>query len=338
VALQRGEDYNFPVGAARAAFPPYQLLRRDYLEEARQKLGRLEHLYHKTQSAGWDGRALLGELCARHGGITIAHEQRRHIARIFSVILWGELAAWNVSADLALSLEDVEAKMAATGQVFDEARHFYTMRDYLLALDVEIPPLDGYTQAVLRELLFTRNLVEKLLGMQLLVENVAIGLFRAIAAANVEPVLSGLLPYFERDEARHVGLGVLYLPRLLAGLSRLQAARLKLFQLRVNTLIIWGTRLLRPHFEALGMDNNAGFRRGLKLQGETLSQLGAAAGGRRLPGLLTSETRFQQRMNSLSIDLFFPPLSVRPPRWQRAMLGGLYQTARAGDHLLRWIS
>ena len=37
-----------------------------------------------------------------------------------------------------------------------------------------------------------------------------------VAIAQVEPVLSDLMPYFERDEARHVGLGVLYLPKLLA--------------------------------------------------------------------------------------------------------------------------
>src|SRR5262245_44989566 len=111
------------------------------------------------------------------------------------MILWGELAAWNVSADLALELEDIEAKMAATGQTFDEARHFYTMRDYLLELGVDIPSLDGYTQAVLRELLSTKDVVRKLLGMQLLVENVAVNLFRTVASAKVEPVLSGLLPY-----------------------------------------------------------------------------------------------------------------------------------------------
>src|SRR5439155_443745 len=158
----------------------------------------------------------LRDLIAKEGGIRIPLEKREHIARIFSVILWGELAAWNVAADLALALGNIEAKMAATGQVFDEARHFYTMRDYLLALGCPLPPLDGYTQAILRELLGTRNLTYKLVGMQLLVENVAVNLFRIVAAAEVEPVLTQLLPYFERDEARHVGLGVMYLPELLA--------------------------------------------------------------------------------------------------------------------------
>jgi len=190
---------------------------------------------------------------------------------------------------------------------------------------------------VLRELLSTKNLTYKLLGMQLLVENVAVNLFRTIAGANVEPVLSQLMPYFERDEARHVGLGVMYLPQMLAALSPLESARLKIFQLRINTLIVWGTRLMRPHFEALGIDNNVGIRRGLRMQGETFRELKQVA-GEAPKGVLAANSRFEDRLNSLSIDLFFPPLNVTPPPWQRAMLTGLYRAAQVGDHLLRWIS
>jgi hypothetical protein len=129
----------------------------------------------------------------------------------------------------------------------------------------------------------------------------------------------------------------MYLPRLLADLGPLQSARLKIFQLRITTLIIWATRLLRPHFEALGIDNNTGIRRGLRMQNETLAELKAVAGG--LPrGVLAQESRREEALNSLSIDLFFPPLDATPPAWQRTMLAGLYRTAQIGDHLLKWIS
>src|SRR2546429_2182907 len=106
-------------------------------------------------------------------------------------------------------------------------------------------------------------------------------------------------------DARHVGLGGMYLPAMLARLSPLESARLKIFQLRINTLIIWGTRLLRPHFEALGIDNNAGIRRGLRMQAETFDELRAAAGPAPR-GVLSGNSRFEARLNSLSIDLFFP--------------------------------
>src|SRR5215471_21101097 len=247
------------------AWPPYHLMRRDYLAEAQAKYAKLERLYHVGAQKAWDGKEVLRALLRKHGGIKLSAEKKRALAEVFSTILWGELAAWSISADLALQLEDTEAKMAATSQVFDEARHFYVMRDYLLALDCEVPKLDGYTHTVLTELLETSRLVDKLLGMQLIVESVAVTLFRSVAQAGVEPVLSELLPYFERDEARHVGLGVLYLPRVLATLSPFEAARLKLVQLKIVTLIGWGTHLKKPHFERLGIDNNDGFRRGTRL-------------------------------------------------------------------------
>src|SRR5207247_601111 len=163
-----------------------------------KKYTRLERLYHVGQKNNWDGHAVLKGLLEKHGGIRLPAEKKAAIAKIFSVILWGELAAWNVSADIAEALEDTEAKMAASGQVFDEARHFYTMRDYLLELGIEIPPLDGYTRAILIDVLETTSLTEKLIGMQLLVENIAVNLFRAVAKGRVEPVLSDLMPYFEQ--------------------------------------------------------------------------------------------------------------------------------------------
>jgi hypothetical protein len=63
-----------------------------------------------------------------------------------------------------------------------------------------------------------RDLTIKLFAMQILAEGTAMVIFRFLADAKIEPVLTDLLPYIERDEARHVGLGVLYLPQRLAKL------------------------------------------------------------------------------------------------------------------------
>src|SRR4051812_10976993 len=301
------------------AWPPYHLMKRDHLAEAKQKYDKLERLYHVGHKQAWDGKQVLGDLLRKHGGIHLEPTKKRALAEIFSTVVWGELAAWSISADLALQLEDTEAKMAATSQVFDEARHFYVMRDYLLALDVEVPPLDGYTHTVLTELLETDRLVDKLLGMQLIVESVAVTLFRCVAQAGVEPVLSELMPYFKRDEARHVGLGVLYLPRLLAGLSSWEAARLKLVQLKIVTLIGWGTHLKKPHFEVLGIDNNDSFRRGGRLNREVLMGMRSPA-GHDPPGVLVGDPRLD-KVNDWAIDLFFPRSGASLPAWQEKVLG-----------------
>jgi hypothetical protein len=315
------------------SWPPYHLMRRDYLAEAQAKYQKLERLYHVGFKQAWDGKQVLADLLAKHRGIRIGADKKRALAHIFSTILWGELAAWSISADLALQLEDTEAKMAATSQVFDEARHFYVLRDYLLALDVEVPPLDGYTHTVLTELLDTDRLVDKLLGMQLIVEAVAVTLFRSVANAHVEPVLTELMPYFERDEARHVGLGVLYLPELLATINPLEATRLKLVQLKIVTLIGWGTHLKKPHFETLGMDNNDSFRRGMRLNREVLMGM-RSRDGEEPPGVLVGSQRLDT-INDWAIDLFFPRPGASVPGWQRAIIGVVDGLSRVGDRALR---
>lgn len=320
-------------GAAAATFPPYRLLDRDYLAEAQEKFARLERLYHVGQKNAWDGQAVLRGLIEKNGGIKLPAEKRAAIARIFSIILWGELAAWNVSADIAEAIDDVEAKMAASGQVFDEARHFYTMRDYLLELGIEIPPLDGYTRAVLIDILEAKSLVAKLIGMQLLVENIAVHLFRAVGKSRVEPVLSELMPLFERDEARHVGLGVLYLPAQLKKLARIEAVRLQAFQVKISTFVIWATILLRDAFETLGVDLNDTFRAGIKNQFEIFASMGRFEGD--MPGIYVPPGIIA-KMNDLAVELYFPRLGAPRPNWMKMVHGIMERAARAGERLLEW--
>ena len=102
-------------------------------DEAR-RLGKCERIYHRGQEMAWDGKDILPMLLAKHGGIQIAPEKKQALERVFAIIMWGELAAWKISAQLADGLVPLEAKMAATSQAFDEARHFYVMHDYLREL------------------------------------------------------------------------------------------------------------------------------------------------------------------------------------------------------------
>src|SRR5262249_58785962 len=126
------------------------------------------------QEQGWDGRTVLDELIAKHGEIAFPRAKRDAFAQVASLLLWGELAAWSISADLALALEDTPAKMAASSQVFDEARHFYVLREYLWRAGIPVQKLGGWSRRLLVELLETDNLLYKVVGMQLMVENTAV--------------------------------------------------------------------------------------------------------------------------------------------------------------------
>lgn len=221
--------------------------------EAR-KASKLENIYHKGQHRAWNGKELLSQLLEQHGGIQLDDAERQAVRGLFAVILWGELAAWKISADLALQLEPLEAKLAATSQAHDEARHFYVMHDYLSTLG-EVPRgLGPKTTRVLTGTLQANTLAKKLVGMQMMIEPMALALFQMVRESEIEPVLVELLRYYERDEARHVALGVLHLPRLIQGMTSAEAASLWAWEFGELWAQLEMMRELTPHFEVLGLD------------------------------------------------------------------------------------
>lgn len=127
----------------------------------------------------WNGKEVLDMLVAKHGKPTMDAETGAALQRLFAIILWGELAAWRISAQLADRLAPMEAKMAATSQVHNEARHFYVMYDYLSMLGDVPKTLDYAPRKRLKMILRTDNLAYKLLGMQLMVETLALTIFQA---------------------------------------------------------------------------------------------------------------------------------------------------------------
>jgi hypothetical protein len=289
----------------RTQFPPYELGDATLVGLAEARTNTIARIYHKGHEQAWDGRATLDELVAKHGGIAFPAAKRDAFSRVASVLLWGELAAWSISADLAFKLEDTPAKMAASSQVFDEARHFYVLRDYLWRAGVPIAQLGGWSRKLLVELLETDNLLYKVVGMQLLVESTAVVMFRMIAEAKLEPVLTELLYYFERDEARHVGLGVLALPEVLAGLSERDAMRLWWFQTRMNLEMTMGGITLRHAFDELGIDQGEMNLQGFKYHAEIVRRMRRDHGEENassLRGLFRISRAAQDRFQ----EFFFP--------------------------------
>jgi hypothetical protein len=248
------------VGRFRA-WPPQDLLIDEPLSLAEERTNRLRRIYEKCAINMWDGPQVFRDAVSRHGGIQLDRERRVALAHLITPLMWGELGAWIVSAELAERLDDADARMAASSQVFDEARHFYVLRDYLALLHVPVPRLDPYFALGVRSLLADKDLVVKLLSMQLLAEGSAQSIFGFLADAQVEPVLTELLPYIERDEARHVGLGVLHLPQLLAELTPAQALRVADRVYAIGDLLGLSQVGAIRHYRALGLDPRELFRR-----------------------------------------------------------------------------
>ncbi|MCU1281197.1 MAG: hypothetical protein JWM53_4743, partial [bacterium] len=104
-------------------------------------------------------------------------------------------------------------------------------------------------------------------------------------------------------------------------------------QLKIVTLIGWGSHLKKRHFELLGIDNNDGFRRGFRLNREVLMGM-RSADGEDPPGVLVGDPRLD-KLNDWAIDLFFPRIGATVPGWQRAVINFVDELSRVGDRALR---
>jgi hypothetical protein len=247
---------------------PYDMFDVSYSDKEARRAKRMESIYHVGQERIWDGREVLKELIATHGKPVLGARERKALARIFSVIMWGELAAWKISAQLADVIEPLPGKLAASSQVHDEARHFYVMHDYLEALGERPPPLDRWSRRVLAMTLETKSLPKKLLGMQLTIETIALTIFQRVRELEVEPVLTHLLPYYERDEARHVGLGIQMLPEMVAKMSFAERVDLALFQLDLAGSAVMNLKSLEPALLSIGVDPRSLLAIGFRKQSE----------------------------------------------------------------------
>jgi len=260
------------------SWPNEAMLIDEPLALAEEKTDRLRRIYANAIRDAWDGPMLFRDAIARHGGIQLSREKREALAHPLTMLMWGELAAWIVAAELAERLEDADARLAASSQVFDEARHFYTLRDYVAALHVPVPKLDPYFAIGARRLLATSDLTVKLFAMQLLAEGTAMVIFRFLADAKIEPVLSELLPYIEKDEARHVGLGVLYLPQRLEKLPLKELLKIRDVTYGIGDL--FGATQVRyaKHYATLGTDPRDLIRSADKMLHELSQKIGPIPG------------------------------------------------------------
>jgi hypothetical protein len=254
-----------------AAGLPYDMfeLTAGRADREARRARRLESIYHVGQERIWDGREVLADLVKKHGRPHLPERERHALSRIFSIIMWGELAAWKISAQLSDRLVELEPKLAAASQVHDEARHFYVMHDYLALLGHAPPPMDFWSRRVVEMTLGTQDLTKKLLGMQLTIETIALTLFQHVRELRVEPVLADLLPYYERDEARHVGLGTQLVPALMAKMSIPEKIGVALFQLELLASSVFSLKAMERDLLTIGVDPREilaiGFRKHMEI-------------------------------------------------------------------------
>src|SRR3954454_16945216 len=128
-----------------------------------------------------------------------------------SQFLHGEQGALLATSQLVTSVPDMDSKYYASTQVFDEGRHVEVYDRYLhekVGFSYTISP---QLKQLLDLILTDSRWDMKLLGMQIMVEGLALAAFGMIRAQTTEPLLKKLTHYVMLDEARHVAYGVLSL-------------------------------------------------------------------------------------------------------------------------------
>ena len=144
-----------------------------------------------------------------------ARERRRmrhaQVALQLSQFLHGEQGALIVASQLVGGVPWIDAKYYAGTQTMDEARHVEVFSRYVREkLEWEWPITESLKQ-LLDATIQDSRWDFKYLGMQVLIEGLAMAAFGNLFQVCQEPLLKELLKYVMRDESRHVAFGVLSL-------------------------------------------------------------------------------------------------------------------------------
>jgi hypothetical protein len=209
-----------------------------YVWNYQSSLADLRALYEKAKREQWDGQTLLPWQCqveptreyfpdatvpiyGTHHWTKLNKkeiEQLRHhfMSWTVSQFMHGEQGALLATAQIVTTVPQIDAKFYASTQVMDEARHVEVYEKYLREKIQLTYPINKHLKTLLDQILSDARWDMKYLGMQILVEGLALAAFKFIHGFVNEPLLKDLTHNVMRDEARHVAFGVLSLQRYYA--------------------------------------------------------------------------------------------------------------------------
>src|SRR4051812_10199950 len=153
----------------------------------------------------------------------VAYTNETFLHRV-SQFMHGEQGALLCTAQIVETVPWIDAKYYAATQVVDEARHVEVFARYL---DTKLSghyPINAHLKMLLDDIIADNRWDMTYLGMQIMVEGLALAAFGFIHQMTTEPLLKQLLRYVMSDEARHVAFGVISLQEFY---SQLTAAEIR---------------------------------------------------------------------------------------------------------------
>ena len=141
-----------------------------------------------------------------------------------SQFMHGEQGALLCTAKIVETVPWIDAKYYASTQVMDEARHVEVFAKYLDTKLTDYYPVNAHLKMLLDDIIEDSRWDMTYLGMQIMVEGLALAAFGFMYQLTEEPLLKQLLRYVMSDEARHVAFGVLSLKEYYAELTDAELA------------------------------------------------------------------------------------------------------------------
>jgi hypothetical protein len=145
--------------------------------------------------------------------------RRAYIAWMLSQFLHGEQGALFAACQVTEAVPWLDGKLYGTTQVVDEGRHVEVFHTYLTRKIEKRYDINDNLYVVVDALISDARWDMKFLGMQIMIEGLALGAFGMVQQLTGDPLLRQLLRYVISDEARHVHFGVLALQEFMHQLT-----------------------------------------------------------------------------------------------------------------------
>jgi len=141
---------------------------------------------------------------------------RAHVgAQRLCQFLHGEQGALMTAAALTHAVPDYEGKLYAATQTMDEARHVEVFEKYVRKLSDDLYPMSPFLKNLIDTTLTADSWVKIAIGMNMIVEGLALGAFHNMRKATSCDLLRSILEGVLRDESRHVAFGNVYVGKTI---------------------------------------------------------------------------------------------------------------------------
>ena len=175
-----------------------------------------------------------------------------------SQILHGEQGALSLSASLCHILKDPGAQEYAANQTREEARHVTGFTNYIKARWGTPYPVGPTLGRLLDQVVSSDVVYKKIVGMQMLIEGLAMGAFGMAHQDTNDPLLKTLLKYTMSDEAFHHKFGKIWADRTIPKLNQFERDKVEdwshtvFHDLLYNLVNPWEKKLI---YESVGLNH-----------------------------------------------------------------------------------